>query len=345
MSKPVRGPEHFIQVGDRKIGDGAPVFVIAEAGVNHNGDLGLAMRLVEAAVEAGADAVKFQTFKAETLVSRRAVEPKYFELIRQLEMPLEQQKRLLDYCRERKILGFSTPCDEASADFLESLDVPLFKVASMDLNNLPFLRHLARKSRPIILSTGMGTLDEVRDAVAAIRAEGDVPLALLHCVSAYPTPVEDANLRAMDTLRAVFEGPVGFSDHTLGMSVALAAVARGAAVIEKHFTLDKSLPGPDHQASLDPAEFGAMVAAIRGIERALGDGGKRPMPSEEGFLRLMRKSLVAARRIRAGETITPDALAAKRPGTGISPAEIHLVVGRIAKRDFEPDELIDRRAI
>lgn len=339
-------------IGDRVVGEGAPVFIVAEAGVNHNGDPALARRLVDAAVEAGADAVKFQTFRTEALVSRSAPKAAYQrettgagesqgDLLARLELTPDQQAELEEYCAKRGILFFSSPFDEGSADALEALGVRLFKLPSGEITNLPFLRHVAAKGRPIILSTGMSTLTEVEAAVAAVRAAGDPPLALLHCVSAYPAPASEMNLRAMDTLRARFGCPVGLSDHTLGLEVAVAAVARGAAIVEKHLTLDKRMPGPDHRASLDPGELAALVRAIRLIESALGDGEKRLMPSEADTRRVARKSLVAARPIRAGERLSADALAVKRPGTGISPADLPRVLGRTVRRALAADEVLE----
>ena len=342
-------------VGARSIGAGAPVFLIAEAGVNHNGDLGLAMKLVDVAAEAGADAVKFQTFRSAALVSRRAPKAAYqrattgdrggqAEMLARLELGEAQHAALMDHCARRGILFFSTPFDEASADLLERLGVPLLKVPSGEITNLPFLRHLAGKRRPLIVSTGMSTLEEVARAVTVIGAAGDPPLALLHCVSAYPAPAAETNLRAMDALRS-FDHPVGLSDHTTGITVAVAAVARGAAIVEKHFTLDRTLPGPDHRASLEPNELRALVQAVRTVESALGDGHKRPMPCEEDTRRVARRSLVAARTLRAGERLTADCVRLKRPGTGISPADLDQALGRVLRRDVGDDEVIDWSAL
>ena len=309
-------------IRERVVGEG-PAFVIAEAGVNHNGDLDLARRLVDAAAEAGADAVKFQTFRTDALVSAAA------------------HAGLRDHATARGLVFFSTPFDEASADLLDRLGVELFKVPSGEVTNLPLLRHVAAKGRPLLLSTGMSTLDEVDVAVAAIRAAGDPPIAILHCVSAYPAPVEDTNLRAMDTLRARFGCPVGLSDHSLGIEIALAAVARGAAVLEKHLTLDRTLPGPDHRASLEPGDFAALVRGVRVIEAALGDGDKRPMPSEVDTRAVARRSLVAARALPAGHRLTRGDLAIKRPGTGIPPADLDRVLGRRLARPLGVDDMVD----
>lgn len=343
-------------MGERRIGPGAPVFIAAEAGVNHNGDPALARRLVDAAAECGADAVKFQTFRVDALVSRSAPKAGYQvettgagesqrDMLARLELSLEVLAELKDRATKHGLIFFSAPFDEASADALEALDVALFKVPSGEITNLPLLRHVAAKGRPIILSTGMADLEEVEQAVATIRAAGDPPLAVLHCLSAYPAPVGEVNLRAMDSLASRFGCPVGFSDHTLGIEIAVAAAARGAAIIEKHLTLDKTLPGPDHRASLDPAEFSAMVRAIRAVESALGDGVKRPMPSEVDTRRVARKSLVAARALKAGERIAAGDLASKRPGTGISPADLPRVLGLRLTRDVAADEVIPWAAL
>ena len=343
-------------VGDRRVGGDARVFVVAEAGVNHNGDVALALALVDAAADGGADAVKFQTFRTDALVSRAAPKAGYQvettgggesqrDMLARLELTLDDFARVQERCAKRGVVFFSAPFDETTADALERLAAPLFKVPSGEITNLPFLRHVAAKRRPMIVSTGMCTLAEVAEAVAAIRAAGDPPVALLHCVSAYPAPPGEMNLRAMDTLRERFGVPVGLSDHTLGLEVALAAVARGAAIVEKHLTLDKAMPGPDHRASLDPAEMAALVRGIRTVESALGDGDKRPTPSELDTRRVARKSLVAARALRAGERLTADAVAVKRPGTGIPPAELDRAVGRRLRRDVAADEVLEWTAL
>jgi N-acetylneuraminate synthase/N,N'-diacetyllegionaminate synthase len=335
----------------REVGDGRPVFVVAEIGVNHNGDVELARRLVDAAVEANADAVKFQTFRSEALATRDAGKASYQlettgsgesarEMLARLELGPAQHADLQAHCAARGILFFSTPFDEASADTLDALGVPLFKVPSGEITNLGLLRHVAAKRKPVIVSTGMATLGEVAEAVDAIRGAGDPPLVLLHCLSAYPAPPAEVNLRAMATLRAAFDCPVGFSDHTLGIEVAVAAAALGAAVIEKHLTLDHRLPGPDHRASLEPGMFAALVRAIRTVESALGDGRKRPMPSEADTRRVARRSLVTTRPVRAGERLAADAIAVKRPGTGIAPADLPRVLGRIVPRDLPADTVL-----
>jgi N,N'-diacetyllegionaminate synthase len=339
-------------VGERVIGHDAPVFVVAEAGVNHNGDPELARRLIDAAKEAGADAVKFQTFRSDALVSQHAPKAAYqrattgddgtqAEMLARLELSLEHHVDLRDRCVKQGLVFFSAPFDEASVETLADLRVGLFKVPSGEITNLPLLARIASKGKPVILSTGMSTLDEVAEAVAAMREAGDPPLALLHCVSAYPAPIEEMNLRAMSTLRDRFGYPVGLSDHTLGIAIALAAVARGAAIVEKHLTLDKTMPGPDHRASLEPREFAELVRGIRAIEASLGDGDKRPMPCEADVRRVARKSLVAARALRAGEMLTSDAVAIKRPGTGIPPSALSAALGCRVRRDVMADEVLD----
>jgi N-acetylneuraminate synthase/N,N'-diacetyllegionaminate synthase len=338
-------------VGGRRVGAGAPIFIVAEAGVNHNGDPALARRLVDAAAECGADAVKFQTFRVDALLTRGAPKAGYQvettgggesqrDMLARLELSLEVLAELKDRAAKHGLVFFSAPFDEESADVLDALGVALFKIPSGEITNLPLLRHLAAKARPMILSTGMSSLEEVEQAVAVIRAAGDPPLAVLHCLSAYPAPGAEINLRAMDTLAARLGCPIGFSDHTLGIEIAIAAAARGAAIIEKHLTTDTTLPGPDHRASLDPAEFAAMVRAIRAVESALGDGVKRPMPSEADTRRVARKSLVAARPLRAGERLAAEHILIKRPGTGISPADLDKAVGRRLTRDVAADDVI-----
>ncbi|MEW6719254.1 MAG: N-acetylneuraminate synthase [Thermodesulfobacteriota bacterium] len=334
------GAPSVLRVGDRRLGGGNRCFVIAEAGVNHNGDMDLAMRLVDAAAEAGADAVKFQTFRAGKLVTKWAPKAAYqeentgeggtqFDMLRKLELPPERFREIAERCAGRGILFLSTPFDEDSADLLESIGVPAYKVSSGDLTDIPFLRHLASKGLPILLSTGMGTLDEVREAMAALSAAPGV--ALLHCVSSYPADPAHVNLRAMDTMRRAFGVPVGYSDHTEGLAVALAAVALGAAVLEKHFTLDRGLPGPDHKASLEPAELARLVRELRAVEQAMGHGRKEPAPSEIETARVARKSLVAACDIPEGTVIEAGHLASRRPGTGIPPGMRDGLIGRKTK--------------
>jgi N,N'-diacetyllegionaminate synthase len=340
-----------IRLGSRKVGRGSPVLFIAEAGVNHNGDLGRALQLVDAAAEAGADAVKFQTFRAEEVVSFAAPKAKYqigatgdqesqLEMIKRLELSAEDHRNLIDHCRTRGILFLSTPFDFESADLLETLGVPAYKIASGEITNWLFLEHVASKKKPIIISTGMSNLPEVEQAVSVLRQAGCSDLVILHCTSSYPAPPETVNLRAMQSMADAFHVPVGFSDHTQGVEAALAAVALGACVIEKHFTLARSLPGPDHQASLEPAELGALIRGIRIVESTLGDGLKRATSAEQDVKDVARRSIVARKAIASGTLITQDLLAFKRPGTGIPPSEYQKVVGRKATRTIASDTLI-----
>ncbi len=328
------------------------VFIIAEVGVNHNGDIDLALRLVNEAKRCGADAVKFQTFKAERLASKFAPKADYqkgrsegedqVEMLRALELSFEDFSAIKRYCDDQGVEFLSTPFDEESAEFLYRIGMGRFKIASGEITNYPLLRRIASFSRPVILSTGMADLEEVRAAIdVLLGGVKRIDLILLHCTSEYPCPYEDVNLRAMLTLRREFDLPVGYSDHTPGIEVPVAAVGLGAVVIEKHFTLDRALPGPDHRASLEPDEFLRMVRAIRNVERALGDGEKRPTSEEEKVRRVARKSIVAKRRIRKGEMFSEENLTAKRPGWGISPMRWNEVLGQRAKRDFEPDEMIE----
>lgn len=325
---------------DRRIGGGAPCFVIAEAGVNHNGDLDLAHRLVDVAAEAGADAVKFQTFDPEALAAPDAPKAEYqkdrtggegsqLEMLRRLTLPSEGYRALQAHAAERGILFLSTAFDPGSADFLErELDLPAFKVPSGELTNHPFLEHLARKGRPLLVSTGMARLDEVGDALGVISAAGGRVAALFHCVTNYPAAPEDCNLRAMATMRAAFGLPVGWSDHTEGLDLSLAAVAAGAEILEKHFTLDRDLPGPDHAASLEPEELRALMAGVRKIEAAMGDGIKVPRPAELPLAAVARRSLHTTRGLSAGAVLTASDLTALRPGTGLPPSRLRHVIGR-----------------
>ncbi len=331
-----------IEIAGRKIGPSYPCFIIAEAGVNHNGDINLAHQLIDAAIQSGADAVKFQTFKAERLVTADAPKANYqllatnigesqFEMLRRLELDANAHRALIAHCRDKHILFLSTPFDEASADLLEQLEVPAFKTPSGELTNLPYLRHIARKGKPMIVSTGMAFLGEVEAAVSAIEAAGNHSFALLHCASNYPANPMDVNLRAMHIMATAFNVPVGYSDHTVGVEVALAAVALGASVIEKHFTIDRTLPGPDHRASLEPDELATLVRGIRIVEVALGHGRKKPAASEANTIAVARKSLVAAREIHAGAVLTEDMIAIRRPGTGLPPVMREHLVGRSAR--------------
>ena len=338
-------------IAGRSIGRDAPPYLIAEAGVNHNGDPALALRLVDAAVDAGADAVKFQTFRADSLATpaapqaeyqrRRAEATSQVEMLRALELSADALRAVFARAAERGITAFSTPFDLASAGLLVELEVPALKVGSGDLTNLPLLRAVAAAGRPLIVSTGMATLDEVDAAVAAIRAAGDPPLALLHCLSAYPAPPPETNLRAIRGLRARYGVEVGFSDHTTGFAAPIAAVALGASIVEKHLTLDRDLPGPDHAASMEPAALAELAAALREAHGALGDGVKRPQPSEDDARRVARRSLVAARDLVAGTVLTAADLDAKRPADGISPLRLDEVVGRRLASELRRDAILD----
>lgn len=329
------------------------VFIIAEAGVNHNGQLTLAKQLVEAAAGAGADAVKFQTFRAENLVAASAPKAAYqkkttgtnesqLEMLRKLELSATDFIALKEHCAAHKILFMSTPFDLESVDFLAGLGLEIFKIPSGELTNLPYLRKLGGLGKNLILSTGMADLAEVQAAVTALLLAGtqQEQLAVLHCNTEYPTPYEDVNLRVMETLRTTLHLRVGYSDHTLGIEVPIAAVALGAAIIEKHFTLDKTMPGPDHQASLEPGELRQMIQAIRHIEIALGQKEKKTTRSERQNRIVARKSIVAAHAICKGEILNDLNLTVKRPGTGISPMQWDQVLGRPAPRNFVKDELI-----
>jgi N,N'-diacetyllegionaminate synthase len=341
-----------IEISGRKIGSGWPCFVIAEAGVNHNGSLDLALKLVDAAAAAGADAVKFQTFRADRLVTTDAPKAEYqaratggtgpqYEMLKRLELDEAAHRALVARCESRGVLFLSTPFDEESSDFLESLGLPAFKLPSGELTNLPFLAHVAGKGKPVILSTGMATLQEVDAAVATIARSGNNQLVLLQCVSEYPADPMEANLRAMASMRASFGCPVGFSDHTLGIAVPIAAAALGASVVEKHFTLDHHLPGADHRASLEPHELAEMVRGIRVAESALGNGDKRPGAGEAAIARAVRKSLVAACNIFPGTVLGPEHIAAKRPGTGIPPDMRSRLLGRRIRVAVPPGTLFE----
>lgn len=328
------------------------VYIIAEAGDNHNGRFDLAVRLVDAAAAAGADCVKFQTFKTEEVISRRAPKAEYqkkatgdgesqFEMVKKLELPFDDFIKLNGYCAEKRIQFLSTPFDLPSIEFLRTLNPPFWKIPSGEVTNLPYLISIAETRKPVILSTGMCEMEEIQAAVRVLTDNGTPKITLLQCNTEYPTPFEDVNLNAMRALRERFGLEVGYSDHTTGIEVPIAAAALGAAVIEKHFTLDKNMAGPDHKASLEPQELSAMVASVRNIEQAMGNGLKVPSRSERKNLAIARKSLVARRAIRKGEPFSKDNITAKRPGSGISPMRWFEVLGLAAKRDFEEDELIE----
>jgi len=353
------------------------VFIIAEAGVNHNGSLDMALQLIDAAAEAGADAVKFQTFRSEAVISRFAVKAEYqakttggdesqLDMVKKLELSAQAHLALVAHCAKRSIRFLSTPFDLESVDLLvDQLNVPLLKIPSGEITNAPLMLKIARTGRPVILSTGMSTLGDIENALGVLafgytRAEaapgreaftqayfspeGQAALrrnvTLLHCTTEYPAPIEEVNLRVMQTMSHAFGLPVGYSDHTEGITIPVAATALGATVIEKHFTLDRELPGPDHKASLEPAELKQMVAAIRQVEKAMGIGSKVPAPSERKNMAIARKSIVAAHDIRLGEVLSEENLTTKRPGNGVSPMFYWDVIGTFAQRNYQPDEAI-----
>jgi N-acetylneuraminate synthase len=343
-----------IFVGDRGVGEAFACFLIAEAGVNHNADVNLAHRLVDVAADAGADAVKFQTFDPERLVSPLARKAEYqiattgaaetqLEMLRRLVLPPDSLAGLAAHAADRDLLFLSTPFDEASADLLDGLGMAAFKVPSGELTNHGLIAHVAAKGKPVLMSTGMSTMDEVAQAVQVVREHGNPPLALFHCVTNYPAAPEDCNLSAIRTMRTAFGVPVGWSDHTEGSEVSLAAVAAGAGMLEKHFTLDRSLPGPDHRASLEPAELAALVRSVRRIEAALGDGVKRPAASEAGNMAVARRSLHASRALRPGHVLEARDLIALRPGNGLSPALRGRLIGRKLVVAVEPGEMLEER--
>lgn len=329
------------------------VFIIAEAGVNHNGSVALAKNLIDVAVEAGVDAVKFQTFKTENLVSKHAKKAEYqkqttdaaesqFEMIKKLELDTQTHKELMGYCQERGIMFLSTPFDHDSIELLHELGLEIFKIPSGEITNLPYLRHIGKLGKKVILSTGMSDMGEIEDALDILTAAGTSKedITVLHANTEYPTPMEDVNLKAMVTIGRAFDVPYGYSDHTLGIEVDIAAVAMGAVCIEKHFTLDKTMEGPDHKASLEPHELIAMVQAIRNIEKALGSSVKKPSPSEAKNMHIARKSIVAKCAIAQGDVLSEANITVKRPGNGMSPMRWDEVIGTAALKDYQEDELI-----
>jgi len=329
------------------------VFIIAEAGVNHNGSIKIAKKLIDAAVESGVNAVKFQTFKAENLVSKNAEKADYqkittdsiesqFTMIKNLELDINAHKELISYCEEKGIIFLSSPFDHDSINVLNNLGLKTFKIPSGEINNLPYLRHIGSLGREVILSTGMSTLKEVEDALNILIDSGTKKenITILHANTMYPTPMKDVNLNAMLTIQKELDIAVGYSDHTLGIEVDIAAVAMGASIIEKHLTLDKSMNGPDHKASLEPKELKLMVVAIRNIEIALGSSKKKPSPSEIVNINIARKSIVAIHDVKKGELLTDKNIAIKRPGNGINPMKWDEVINSIALRNYNADELI-----
>lgn len=328
--------------------------IIAEAGVNHNGDINIAKQLINIAADAGADLVKFQTFKADRLVTHEAAKADYqilatnnnesqHEMLRKLELTESMHHELIAHCASQEIEFFSTGFDIESINFLVELGQKLFKIPSGEITNLPYLRHIGKLDKTVILSTGMSNMDEIEAAINVLEEYGThrSKITVLHCTTSYPVPMSDVNLRAMQSIQNKFKVAVGYSDHSLGVEIPIAAVALGATVIEKHFTIDRNLPGPDHKASLEPPELKSMIDGIRNVEKALGDGVKRLMPGEIPNLPIARKSIVASRPIEAGMVFTEQNLTAKRPGTGISPMEWNRLLGRSSNRDYLADELID----
>lgn len=328
------------------------VYIIAEAGVNHNGNLEIAKKLVDVAKNAGADCVKFQTFVSKNMVTKKAAKAEYqkkqtlsnetqFDMIKKLELSFDDFLEIRQYCLSLEIDFMSTAFDFESIEFLNSIGMERWKIPSGDITNLPYLIKIASLRKPIILSTGMSTMSDISNTIQILKENGAGPLVVLHCTTEYPAPYEDVNLNAMLTIKKTFDVEVGYSDHTNGIEVPIAAVALGAKVIEKHFTLDRSMEGPDHKASLEPDELKAMVESIRNIESALGDGVKRLVESEKKNMTIARKSIVAKKNILSGEVFTEENITVKRPGDGLSPMKWFEVIGGIATRDFEEDELIE----
>jgi N,N'-diacetyllegionaminate synthase len=345
-----------IRLDNRKLGSGEPCFIVAEAGVNHNGDIDLAKNLIDEAKKANADAVKFQAFKAERIASIYARKTAYqirttkrnesqLAMLKRLELSDEEFKELYDHSKKKNIIFLSSAFDKESVDLLDNLGVPAFKIASGEITNFPLLAYIAKRGKPVILSTGMSTLKEIREALSVIRKNGTKDVILLHCLTSYPAKDQETNLRVIETLRQKFRVPVGFSDHTLGITVSIAAVALGAVLIERHFTSSRDLPGPDQKASLEPNELKEMISTIRTVEKALGNGVKKLTEEEKQIRKDVRKSVVARVKIPQGTVITEDMLDTKRPGLGIEPKYLNRIIGKRAKRDMMPDEFITFRKI
>lgn len=341
----------ILQIGNKRIGDGEPCFIIAEAGVNHNGDIGRAKKMVRAAADAGADAVKFQTFSAERIASKGAGKARYqkettdasesqYDMLKKLELAPADFHALSSCAEKNGIIFLSSPFDCGSVDLLEEVGVGAYKVPSGEITNAPLLSRIARTGKPVILSSGMADLTEIGDAVSVLRTGGAGGIVLLHCVTSYPAPIESLNLKVMNTLRIRFRIPVGFSDHTQGILAPVIARALGACVIEKHFTLKRTLPGPDHAASLEPGELARMVREVRTVDLALGDGRKRIHPVEREIRKVARKSLVAGSDIPKGSEITMEMIEVKRPGTGIAPADLSQVIGRKTRQRIRKDTVL-----
>jgi N-acetylneuraminate synthase/N,N'-diacetyllegionaminate synthase len=344
-----------IHISNKFIGEDQPTFIIAEAGVNHNGKLELAKKLVDIAVKTGADAVKFQTFKTEGLVTADADSMSYakknirkdlkqIELIKSLELPYDNFVTLKNYCDDKKIIFLSTPHSFDAIDFLENL-TPAYKFGSGDITNIPSLNYAAKKNKPIILGTGMANLDEVKLAIDSIKKTGNQQVIALHCTTNYPSSLDEVNLRAMITMQRELNCLVGYSDHSLGLTVPIIAASLGAVIIEKHFTIDKTLPGPDHKASLDPNELSTMIKEIRNVETILGSFDKKPSQSEKQFINLIRKSIVAKKDIDKGSTITEEFITIKRPGTGLNPIFFEEILGKKAKENIKKDTIIQKNLI
>lgn len=341
----------MISIGDKKIGHKQPCFIIAEAGVNHNGEIEKAKELIDVARSAGADAVKFQTFVTDNLVTKGSEKAEYqkkatkhnesqYDMLSRLEFSAATFNQLSSYAKKKGILFLSTPFDTTSVEILEKLKIPAYKISSGDLTNLPLLKKIAELKKPIILSTGMATLGEIEESVVFLRSENTTDLALLHCTTQYPTDLCCVNLKNMNTLRCAFQCPVGYSDHTEGLTAAITAVALGACIIEKHFTLDRNLPGPDHQASIDPATLKLMVDTIRDVETILGEEIRKPSLDEIKIQKIARKSIVAAANIKKGEKFAEKTIAIKRPGNGIPPKFLHQILNKNAKIPIEKDTVI-----
>lgn len=340
-----------IKLANKLIGKGEPCFIIAEAGVNHNGDVNIAKKLISVAKKTGADAVKFQTFKAEEIVTRSAEKAGYqkemtsfnesqYDMLKRLELSEKDFEELSTLAHEKGILFMSSPFDKGSVDLLSELGVSAFKIPSGEITNFPLVKHIAKKGKPIILSTGMATLEEVEEALEIIREEGRNDIILLHCISSYPANIEDMNLKALVALGSIFKLPVGLSDHSLGITIPIAAAALGACVVEKHFTLDKNLPGPDHKASLESDELRQMIKAIRDVEKALGNGIKKLTSDEERIKKATRRTIMAKVDIPVGTVIAEGMLEVKRPGIGLEPKYLAMVIGKRTKQDIKENEPI-----
>ena len=341
-----------IKIENKTIGENHPVFIIAEAGVNHNGNMDMAKKLIDLAVDIKADAIKFQSFKAEKLNTKNATKADYhikttgkkgswFDLLKSQELSKEDHKTLFKYCNKKGIIFLSTPYDEDSSDLLDKLEVSAFKIASTDLTNLPLLEHIAKKKKPIILSTGLSNYSEIKEAIDTIKNQGNEDIIVLQCTSDYPAKIEDANLSVMNHIKKKFDVLVGYSDHTLNDILAIASTIQGSCLYEKHFTIDRTLPGPDHRASVEPKELKKIIKKIRISETVMGDIKNKPAKSEIKNINKLRKSVVAAKNIKKGEVLTRDKLFIKRPGTGLHPRNLKKLLNKKAKRNIKKDELLN----